>query len=109
MTQLKNILSRLKNPSVVISIVSQVVSVLVLLNIHVNQSAVSAVVVAVCSVLVLLGIMSNPDTANRGYGDDLYECECCHEKTAHLQVGDSLVCSKCGCNRTSETKNPSQP
>lgn len=97
MNQLKNILARLKNPSVVISIVSQIVSILLLLNVHVDQSAVSAVVAAVCSVLVLLGIMSNPDTQNKGYGDDMYECSGCHEVTAHVRVGENFVCPKCGC------------
>lgn len=96
MNQLKIVISRLKTPSVVISIASQVISVLVLLNINVDRGVITAVVTAGCSVLVLLGIMSNPDTVNKGYADDLYECSNCHEITAHVRVGDNLVCPNCG-------------
>ncbi|MEG2073954.1 MAG: hypothetical protein RRY54_04235 [Angelakisella sp.] len=96
MNQLKNILARLKNPSVVISIASQIISVLLLLNVNVDRGIITAVITAACSVLVLLGIMSNPDTVTKGYGDDMHECANCHQMTPHLRVGDSLVCSKCG-------------
>lgn len=97
MNQLKTIVARLKNPSVIISITSQIISMLVLFNINVDRGAITAVITTACSVLVMLGIMSNPDTVNRGYGDDLYQCSGCHETTAHLRVGESFVCSKCGC------------
>ncbi|MEG0570305.1 MAG: hypothetical protein RR497_01530 [Oscillospiraceae bacterium] len=96
MTQFKLILSRLKNPSVILSIVSQVITILVLLKVDVDASIVTGIVAAICSIFVLLGIMSNPSTQKISYADDIYTCENCGEKNAHVLVGDELVCSSCG-------------
>lgn len=96
MEQIKNILKRLKNPSVVISIVSQVAAILALLNVSVNVDVVTQVVVGISSILVLLGIMSDPTTENKGYGDDMKSCPVCGKMTSHIKVGEKALCSQCG-------------
>ena len=94
--QLKLILRRLKNPSVVISIGSQIVSILLLFNIDLDRNLVVTAITGICTVLTLLGIMSNPDTEKNGYGDDIEFCENCQQETRHVRVGDSMVCTHCG-------------
>lgn len=102
MNQLKLILSRLKNPSVILSILSEVITILMLLNVNVNIDLVTGIVTAVCSILVLLGILSNPTAQNRGYGDDVMRCENCGKDSLHVQVNGKMVCIDCGEEKTDE-------
>ena len=96
MSQLKTILRRLKNPSVVTSVVAQILTILMLVNVEVDHTLITTLVTAVCGTLSLMGIMSNPDTKNKGYIDDIQMCEHCNEKTSHVKVGNNLICEKCG-------------
>ncbi len=94
--QLVAYMGRLRKPSTLLSLVSQVVSILLLLGIHINQSAVMAVAAAVCSLMVTLGILSNPDTAKNGYGDDILTCSVSGKKEKHVLVNGQMVCQNCG-------------
>ncbi|MFI3212645.1 MAG: hypothetical protein R3Y24_04820 [Eubacteriales bacterium] len=96
MDQVKIILERLKNPKVIISVVSQIVGILVLLNFDVDTEWIFGIVTAVTSVLAMLGIVTNPDTQNHGYGDDLYFCPTCNRKTAHVKANGNMLCPECG-------------
>lgn len=96
MKQLELVLNRLKNPSVILSIVSEIVTILVLLNVSVNANLITGIVTSVCSILVLLGILSNPTTKNKGYGDDIIECENCNKCTQHTLINGKMICSECG-------------
>ena len=96
MQQLKIILSRLKNPSVVLSIVSQIITIITIFKIDVNENIVLKVTISICSIFVLLGIMSNPSTKNFGYGDDILNCQNCNEDTMHTIIDNDFVCTKCG-------------
>ena len=91
-TKLSQILSRLKNPTVVLSIASHLISFLILMGYKVNEGVVMAGVTIICSILVTLGILSNPDynTDNRLF------CTACKEKTHHVEVADRKVCNICG-------------
>lgn len=53
--QFSIILKRLKKPSVVISIVSQILVILTLLHVSVDVDAVHGITISVCSILALLG------------------------------------------------------
>ncbi|MEG1687675.1 MAG: hypothetical protein RR022_02000 [Angelakisella sp.] len=97
MQQFKLILNRLKNPTVLLSIASQLITVLLLFRVEIDRNLLTGLVTAVCTILSLLGIVSNPDSQNRGYGDDLYYCKGCQEQSHHVRVGNSMVCSQCGC------------
>ena len=97
MHQLQVIFKRLKKPSVLISVSSQIVTILLLLNVYVDVDVVSAIITGICSILVLLGIVSDPETQNKGYGDDLIECSGCHHKTRHIMINGKMVCTNCGC------------
>lgn len=94
--QLKEILKRLKKPSVILSITSHIITILVLLKVNVNVDAVTGIVTAITSIFILLGILSNPTSQNKGYGDDMLNCSKCNKKTIHSLVGNDLICSKCG-------------
>lgn len=96
MTQLKIILERLKNPSVLLSIGSQIVAILVLLKVNVDMNIISGVIAAVCSILVLMGILSDPTTNNKGYHDDILPCESCNKKSKHITIDNNVMCSICG-------------
>ena len=88
--QLKVMLSRLKNPSVVLSIASQIIAILMLLNVHVDEG-------------IVTGIMSNPESTKKGYGDDIYKCPNCNCDCEYVEVNGKLVCKKCG------TEKPQEP
>lgn len=105
MEQIKIILQRLKNPSVIMSIVSQIITILVLLNVNVDKQAVTGVVTAICTILVLLGILSNPDTNTKGYGDDMIQCDHCNKLTKHVLVNGKMVCSECGNENSNKSEN----
>lgn len=94
--QIKSIISRLKKPTVLLSIASQIVSLLLLLGFNINESMIMTVVTIGCSVLVTLGIMSNPDTKNTGYGDDLLVCSNSGQLEPHVMVNSQMVCKNCG-------------
>ncbi|MEG0873908.1 MAG: phage holin [Clostridiales bacterium] len=99
MQQLKIILSRLKNPSVVISIASQILTVLLLFHVKIgilDMNILTGTITAISSILVLLGITSDPTTKNKGYKDDILICANCQRKTIHRQINDKMVCEKCG-------------
>jgi uncharacterized membrane protein len=93
---LKQFVKRLSKPSSILSLLSQVLSVLLLLGVHIDQTKIMGIGAAVCSVLVALGILSNPDTKNKGYGDDLYPCSNTGELEKHVVVNGQLVCETCG-------------
>lgn len=96
MTQVNIILERLKKPSVILSLTSQVVGLLILLDVNIDSEVVTGVATSVTAILVTLGILSNPDTQTAGYGDDIAVCENCGDETQHVLVGDDLVCKNCG-------------
>lgn len=102
MEQLKLILKRLKRPGVIISITSQIITVLLLLNVNVNIDVVTGIVTAICSILVLLGILSDPDSEQMGYGDIFALCSGCGKKTHHVFINGQLVCKECGCINCNE-------
>lgn len=96
MNQLRIILARLKKPSVVMSVVSQIIAILILAGFQANESMVMTVVTMICNILVTLGIMSNPDTNTRSYGDDLLVCTGCGVIRQHVKVNGRMLCSDCG-------------
>lgn len=109
MIKFQDILERLKHPSVVLSIASQVVTILLLLNISVDQTAVTGIVTAACSILVFMGIMSNPTTKNKWYGDDTLYCENCQNNTPHIPVAGNMTCAYCGTVYTEPTTGEEIP
>lgn len=96
MKQLKIILKRLKKPSTVISIVSQVISLLVIFGINVQQQYVLAIVTTTCSILITLGILSNPDSGKAGFGDQILKCSNDGQMSLHTWVNEQLICTNCG-------------
>ena len=89
---MRKIISRLKNPSVILGLTSNIVSLALLLGYKLNESLILSAVTILCSMLVLLGILSNPDdnTDNRFY------CPVEKERTLHVEVASRKVCSTCG-------------
>lgn len=96
MKYLEAILNRLRKPSVVLSLTSQIITILLILRINVDKNMVVGVVTIACSILVTLGIMSDPTTKNKWYLDDVRTCSNCKEKTAHTLVNGKMVCKGCG-------------
>jgi uncharacterized membrane protein len=94
--QLMHFANRLRKPSTIISLISQVVSILLLLGVHVDQSAVMGVAAAACSVMVTLGVLNNPDSEKKGFGDDILTCSSSGLPEKHVMVNGQMVCQKCG-------------
>ena len=96
MKQINVILERLKNPSVVLSIAAQIVTLLMLFRINANINIIMGVITTGCSILTLLGIISNHSSQKKWYRDDIYICTKCHKKSVHVMVNGKMVCSECG-------------
>ena len=96
MLHFKLLFSRLTKPSVILSVTSQIMSVLILFGFNINESMVLTAVTAVCSILVTLGILSNPDTKNKTYGDDLLVCSSSGEVEPHIEINGQMICKNCG-------------
>ena len=90
------ILNRLKQPSVVLSLVSQITTLLLLFGFQIDPQQLMTFATIVCSILVTLGIMSNPDSNHKGYGDDILICPNCNKPTLHVAVKGKMVCKTCG-------------
>ena len=56
---LKKLLRRLKRPSTLLSLVSQVAALLLLIGFKIDQNAIMGIATAACSILITLGILSN--------------------------------------------------
>ena len=102
--QLKIFLQRLRKPSVVISIVSQIAILLISFGFDVNHNAVLQFAEIICSLFVFIGIMHNPDAKSKGYGDDILECSNEHEKEPHVLINGRLVCKICSTYYDEENK-----
>ncbi|MFI3208769.1 MAG: hypothetical protein R3Y40_06490 [Eubacteriales bacterium] len=98
MTQLRLIVKRLRKPSVIASLTSQIITMLVLLGIEINTTLVTSVISCLTSIFIILGIFSNPDAKRRGYRDDISPCTKCNGMTQHVMVADEMVCTICGCS-----------
>ena len=96
MAQFKIFLNRLKKPSVILSLISQIIIILSLLNINVDTNQINAVATGIMSILVTMGIMSNPDTKNKTFGDDIRLCENCGNTDIHVDISGELTCTVCG-------------
>lgn len=92
----KSILQRLRKPSVVLSIASQVAAILVVFGLQIDRDAFMTVVVLGCSILTTLGVLSNPDSTKRGYGDDILTCSKSGRKERHALINGEYVCVNCG-------------
>ena len=105
MKKCKLILQRLKKPQVIMSILSQIVIILTLVNVKVDIDIVTGISTSVCSILVLLGVLSNPDDSTWGYCDEVQVCPQCKEMTCHVRIKDELICRSCGHREKAEPRH----
>ena len=96
---INSILKRLKNPSVLVSLSSYVITILLLTLTDISASSVAAITTAILSIFTLLGVISNPDTKTKGYGDDILICPKCG-KAVHVEIDGKMVCKGCGTANT---------
>lgn len=96
MKQLKVILTRLKNPAVLLSITSQLLTLVMLIWGNQNMSVFKGVIAAVSSIFVMLGIVSDPTAPRKTSGDDMLPCSHCRRRTAHYLIAGKLLCCECG-------------
>lgn len=94
--QMKLMLGRLRKPSVLLSVVSNVISISLLLGANIDENMIMQVAVIGCSILVMLGVMNNPDTEKSGFGDDLLLCANSGRLEPHVRINGKMVCKKCG-------------
>lgn len=87
---MKSLLSRLKKPTVIIALVSQIVSMLLLFGIKIDQDLIMGASTIICAILVTLGVLSTPETttltcSSGNCGDQ-----------PHTIVDGKLACIGCG-------------
>lgn len=96
MVQLRLILKRIRKPSVIASLTSQIIALLVLFEVQIDTAFISNFVTVITSIMIILGIFSNPDSQQKGYGDDIRTCSKCKQLTQHVKIGDNMICVNCG-------------
>jgi uncharacterized membrane protein len=94
--QWQMILSRIRKPSVIMSVTSQLISQLLILGVDLDQSTIMTVVAIGCTILASLGILSNPDTQKGGYGDDILTSAGTGKKEPHVLINGQMVCKSSG-------------
>lgn len=94
--QLSPFLIRLRKPSIILSLVSQVITIMLLMGFDVNKNLIMSIAAIVCSMLVTLGILSNPDSSKKGFGDDVLICSNSKKPEKHVKIKDKYVCTECG-------------
>lgn len=67
--QLSQFAIRLRKPSIILSLVSQIITILLLLGFDIDKNLIMSVATIICSILVALGILSNSDSTKKGSGD----------------------------------------
>lgn len=103
MVQLRLILKRLRKPSVIASLTSQIITLLILFNVTIDTTLITSIITSITSILVILGVFSNPDTQKKGYRDDVSPCCKCNTNTQHVKIGDDMICVICGCSSNTPT------
>lgn len=94
--QLMYYLERLKKPSVIISIASQIATLLLLFNIEVEEHILVQGISALFTIVTVLGIVSNPDSKNKWYSDDIAYCSNCNKMSKVVSINGKLICITCG-------------
>lgn len=92
--KIKVILERLKNPIVLISIVSQILIILSVFKTNIDTDLVTKVMLAIGSILVSLGIVNNPSKETI-HTEFLY-CRHCKRYTNHILINGRYICEECG-------------
>ena len=100
---LKTFLYRLRNPKVITGIVSQVVTISMLLS-NPDVTAFSGVAAAVCSILSMLGIISDPDEKGLKVKNKYMTCTSCGKFSCHIDAGGKKICKECGNELSPVTK-----
>lgn len=95
--QLQLIKFRLKKPSILLSLISQIVTLLYIFKIDIDTELITSVITCITSILIILGIISNPDSKQKSYVDDFAVCCNCNKVTQHVAIGDAMFCKNCGC------------
>lgn len=93
----RTIIARLQKPSVILSLVSQATAVLLLIGFTIDEHLILSIATLLCSALVTLGILSNPDTENKKFGDDVMLCSKEDKYSNHIKINGQMLCAECGC------------
>lgn len=93
MAQMKILFRRLANPTVLASIISEII---ILLTAHVGSDELHIFATSISTILITLGIMSNPDTQNKTFLDDIRFCKGCSKDSEHTFVNGKMLCKDCG-------------
>ena len=93
---LTKIIIRIKKPSVVLSLVSNFITLLVTMGFKLDSKYIMSLATIICSILVTLGILSNPDSATKGYGDKYLICSRTGQLEPHEEIGGKMLCQNCG-------------
>ncbi len=77
---------------------------MMLLGISLDTNLIMGIVAGLSSVMVTMGVLSNPDSVNKGYGDDILKCSREGVMEKHVMVAGKMVCQACGAVYQGDTK-----
>lgn len=89
---MKQILERLKNPKVLISVVSQFIGILILMGINIDEHTVMSIVGMGVAILASLGVISNHGANNTVF----LPCSNSGKEEPHKLIDGRFICKNCG-------------
>lgn len=93
---MKEILKKLKNPTVLFSVLSQLVALLILLGVKLNEDTAVAVIGIIMSILGTLGIIQKADVDKLKADTVLLPCSNTGLEEPHVLINGKMICTKCG-------------
>ncbi len=103
---MKQILERLKNPTILLSVVSQIVAMLILVGVKIDEQMALTLAGMGVSILGSLGILSKKGIAGYAAKTENLTCSNSGEVEPHVLINGQMVCTKCGAVYTNEDKTP---
>ena len=92
---INKILEKIKKPTILLAVVSEVVTILMLFDLKVDQNLVMTAVTSLSSILIMVGIMSDPYKKNDNNEHVLAYCPHCDKTTWHIMVDGKEICREC--------------
>lgn len=93
---MKEMLQKLKNPTVLISVLSQIGAILILMGVDLNENMVMSLIGMVVSILATLGIVSKSDTKPPELESACLTCTNTGTQELHVKINGQMTCVKCG-------------
>ena len=93
MVQFRLILQRLRKPTIMMSVASQILTILILCGIKIDEAAIMTIATALCALLSTIGILSSADIKKKNKAGDVPDE---NKVQQNVLTSGSIVCKNCG-------------